>query len=66
MELPAYLKVMADKGASDLYLSTGARVMMKIEGKTSPVTQKPLPVGAASERNSKKTWSWIWPSVSAR
>ncbi|MCK7545042.1 PilT/PilU family type 4a pilus ATPase [Marinobacter bryozoorum] len=49
MELPAYLKVMADKGASDLYLSTGARVMMKIEGKTSPVTQKPLPVGAVKE-----------------
>lgn len=29
MELSAYLKVMADKGASDLYLSTGASVMLK-------------------------------------
>lgn len=49
MELPAYLKVMADKGASDLYLSTGAPVMMKIEGKTGPVTQKPLPAGSVKE-----------------
>jgi twitching motility protein PilU len=49
MELPAYLKVMADKGASDLYLSTGSRLMMKIEGKTGPVTQKPLPPGTVKE-----------------
>jgi twitching motility protein PilU len=49
MELSAYLKVMADKGASDLYLSTGAPVMLKIEGKTAPVTQKPLPKGAVKE-----------------
>lgn len=49
MELPAYLKVMADKGASDLYLSTGAPVMIKVEGKTGPITQKPLPPGAVKE-----------------
>lgn len=49
MELPAYLKVMADKGASDLFLSTGSPVMLKIEGKTGPVTQKPLPPGAVKE-----------------
>jgi len=49
MELPAYLKVMSDKGASDLYLSTGASVMLKVEGKTGPVTKKPLPAGAVKE-----------------
>ncbi len=49
MELPAYLKVMADKGASDLYLSTGATVMLKIEGKTGPITHKPLPAGAVKD-----------------
>lgn len=49
MELPAYLKVMADKGASDLYLSTGAPVMLKIEGKSGPITQKPLPPGSVKE-----------------
>jgi twitching motility protein PilU len=49
MELPAYLKVMADKGASDLYLSTGAPVMLKIEGKTGPITQKALPAGSVKE-----------------
>lgn len=49
MELPAYLKVMADKGASDIYLSTGAQVMMKVEGKTGPLTQNPLPAGAVRQ-----------------
>nr|WP_281494842.1 PilT/PilU family type 4a pilus ATPase [Marinobacter sp. S6332] len=43
------MKVMADKGASDLYLSTGALVMLKIEGKTGPITQKPLPAGSVKE-----------------
>jgi len=38
MDLTAYLKLMADKGASDLYLSTGAPVMMKVEGHTAPIT----------------------------
>jgi len=49
MELAAYLKLMADKGASDLFLSTGAPVMMKLEGHTSPITQKHLPAGAVRE-----------------
>ncbi|MGP9831815.1 hypothetical protein [Marinobacter sp. NSM] len=49
MELPAYLKVMADKDASDLYFSTGAAVMMKVEGKTAPLTQNPLPPGAVRQ-----------------
>lgn len=49
MELPVYLKVMAEKGASDLYLSTGAPVMLKIEGKAGPITQKPLPPGTVKE-----------------
>src|SRR5690554_1987228 len=49
MELPAYLKVMADKDASDLYFSTGAPVMMKVEGKTAPLTQNPLSSGAVRQ-----------------
>lgn len=49
MELPAYLKVMADKGASDLYLSTGAPVMLKIEGRTGPITQKTLAAGSVKD-----------------
>ncbi|OZC37000.1 type IV pili twitching motility protein PilT [Marinobacter vinifirmus] len=49
MDLTAYLKLMADKGASDLYLSTGAPVMMKVEGHTAPITQKHLPAGAVKE-----------------
>lgn len=49
MELPAYLKVMADKGASDLFFSTGSPVMMKVEGKTGPITQNPLASGAVRQ-----------------
>lgn len=49
MELPAYLKVMADKGASDLFFSTGSPVMMKVEGKTGPITQNPLASGSVRQ-----------------
>ncbi|MCG7198181.1 PilT/PilU family type 4a pilus ATPase [Marinobacter pelagius] len=49
MELPAYLKVMADKGASDLYFSTGTPVMIKIEGQTRPLTQNPFQPGAVKK-----------------
>ena len=37
MQINPYLKLMADKQASDLFFSTGAPVNIKIEGKTSPV-----------------------------
>ncbi len=74
MELAAYLKLMADKGASDLFLSTGAPVMMKVEGHTSPITQKHLPAGIVRElaysimndkqraEFEKKPSNWTWPS----
>jgi len=37
-----YLKLMVDKGGSDLFLSVGARPQMKIEGKAVPIGQTPL------------------------
>lgn len=40
---------MADKQASDLFFSTGAPVNIKIEGKTSPVIDKPLPPGMVKQ-----------------
>ncbi|WP_297798330.1 PilT/PilU family type 4a pilus ATPase [uncultured Marinobacter sp.] len=46
MELSTYLKVMADKGASDIYLTTGAPIMMKVEGHTAPITDTRLSEGA--------------------
>lgn len=49
MELPAFLKIMSDKGASDLYLTTGAPVLLKVEGRTGPITPHPLPAGAVRE-----------------
>lgn len=46
MELLPYLKVMTEKGASDLYFSTGAPVAIKIEGKTSFINKQILTPGA--------------------
>lgn len=37
MDITQYLLHMAEKGASDLYFSTGSPVLMKIEGATFPV-----------------------------
>ncbi len=46
MELTAYLKLMAEKGASDVFLSVGSPAMVKIEGQVAPITHKPFPPGA--------------------
>lgn len=49
MQINPYLKLMADKQASDLFFSAGAPVNIKIEGKTSPVNDKPLPPGMVGQ-----------------
>ena len=45
MNITPYLKLMADKGASDLFFTTGAPVSMKIEGETKAVGKSPLEAG---------------------
>lgn len=42
MEIAPYLKLMVQKDASDLFISTGARVHLKIEGRMVPVGDTPL------------------------
>jgi len=42
MEIYPYLKLMVQKEASDLYISTGARVHIKMQGRMVPVGDKPL------------------------
>lgn len=46
MDITPYLKLMVERDASDLYLSAGARVHVKIDGVTTPVGQNVLPSGA--------------------
>ena len=45
MDIVPYLKLMAEKGASDLFFSTAAPVNIKIEGSSAPLSDKPLPPG---------------------
>jgi len=42
MDVIPYLKLMAQKQASDLYFSTGTRVHLKVEGRLIPVGEAPL------------------------
>jgi twitching motility protein PilU len=42
MDITAYLKLMVDHGASDLFFSAGAPANVKIEGDTRPIGNKPL------------------------
>ncbi|MEF8833620.1 MAG: PilT/PilU family type 4a pilus ATPase [Halofilum sp. (in: g-proteobacteria)] len=44
-----YLQRMADKGASDLYFTTGAPPAMRIEGETAPVGKQPLGKGVTAK-----------------
>ena len=37
MDIQPYLKLMVEKGASDLFLTTGSPVKVKIEGQATPV-----------------------------
>ena len=49
MQINPYLKLMADKQASDLFFSAGAPVNIRIEGKTSQVNDKALPPGMVQQ-----------------
>ncbi|MDH5424665.1 MAG: PilT/PilU family type 4a pilus ATPase [Gammaproteobacteria bacterium] len=49
MNITPYLKLMADKGASDLFFTTGAPVSMKIEGETKAVGKSPLEAGVTKQ-----------------
>ena len=46
MDITPYLKLMVERDASDLYLTGGARVHVKIAGVTTPIGQNVLPSGA--------------------
>ncbi len=43
--LEPYLKIMADKQASDLFFVTGAAVNMKLQGRTSPIAKNTFQAG---------------------
>ena len=45
MDIGYFLKLMVDKGASDMFLSTGAPVNIKVEGKLYPLGNTGLPAG---------------------
>lgn len=49
MKVTPYLKLMADKQASDLFFSTGAPVNIKIEGVTSAINNQALPPGMVNK-----------------
>lgn len=46
MDFSKYFQLMVEKDASDLFLSVGAPVNIKVEGVTSPINNKPLPPGS--------------------
>jgi twitching motility protein PilU len=45
MDIGYFLKLMSEKGASDMFLTTGAPVHIKIEGRLYPLGDSPLPAG---------------------
>lgn len=45
MDIGYFLKLMAEKGASDMFLTTGAPVNIKVEGKLYPLGNSGLPSG---------------------
>ncbi len=45
MDIGYFLKLMSDKGASDMFLTTGAPVYIKVEGKLYPLGSTGLPTG---------------------
>jgi len=49
IDINNYLKLMADKNASDLFFSSGAPVNIKMEGKTSPVGHNALEPGVVKQ-----------------
>lgn len=49
MDITPYLHLMIEKNASDLFLSTGAPINIKIEGATRPVDKNALPPGIVKQ-----------------
>lgn len=49
MDLKDLLKIMIEKGGSDLFITTGAPPSMKAHGKLLPMTDKILPPGASKQ-----------------
>ena len=49
MDMMPYLKLMAEKGASDLFFCTGSEPQIKINGAIRPVGTKKLEPGDVSE-----------------
>jgi len=44
-QIDPYLKLMAQKGASDLFFVTGAPISIKVDGRVQPLSQAPLKPG---------------------
>lgn len=49
MDITPYLHLMIERNASDLFLSTGAPINIKIEGATRPVDKNALPPGTVKQ-----------------
>ena len=49
MDIAAYLKLMTERNASDLFFSNGAPVNIKVEGITSPLGDQPLQPGMVKD-----------------
>ncbi len=45
MDIGYFLKLMTEKNASDMFLTTGAPVFIKVEGKLYPLGNTGLPAG---------------------
>ena len=51
MDIGYFLKLMTEKNASDMFLTTGAPVYIKIEGKLYPLGNTGLPAGMVTLTN---------------
>jgi twitching motility protein PilU len=49
MKIKPYLKLMAQKGASDIFFTTGAPICLKIDGTTRPISKVALESGATKK-----------------
>ena len=50
MDIGYFLKLMTEKGASDMFLTTGAPVNIKVEGRLYPLGNTGLPGGMVKIR----------------
>jgi len=49
LKLEPYLRLLSERGGSDLFFTTGAPPQIKIEGELRPVGQSPLPPGGVQQ-----------------